>query len=116
MDVSFLDQGADQRSRIPVMGGNRHEPVDRTAACNGQGSGSKVLYTNTVTELSTGLKSPGYIGLAHELIHASHSLAGDMLDGPLEEQRTVGLNAYATQEITENKIRLEANLPLRTAY
>ena len=60
---------------------------------------------------------PKAIYLAHELIHALHHIE-DTHDSsrPVEEWQTVGLGRYATLSTTENRIRCEMGLPLRTFY
>jgi len=74
-----------------------------------------------------GVQTPSYIALAHELIHAFHSLSGDLrkayggglsADSGLlhEEARTVGLGIYANTRISENAFRRRAGLALRTYY
>ena len=74
-----------------------------------------------------GIQTPSYIALAHELIHAFHSLSGDLrkaygggfsADSGLlhEEARTVGLGIYANTRISENAFRRRDNLALRTYY
>jgi hypothetical protein len=72
-----------------------------------------------------------FITLAHELVHAKHHLAGTMkhdvaltpdaacarTESGKEELRAVGLGKYArTGEPSENAIRSELGLPLRSTY
>lgn len=93
----------------------------------GVGTGSLVLYGHDmVASYSRILKimTPPFVALAHELVHALHSLSGDFIkayswttDGALiEEARTVGIGPYKGQTISENRVRKEHNLPLRTYY
>jgi hypothetical protein len=78
-----------------------------------------------------GLRTPPFIVLAHELIHAWHGMSGMMElkdkqtitapDGRTyelarEEAFTVGLGSYANTRISENAIRAEHRLPRRTYY
>lgn len=78
-----------------------------------------------------GLRTPAFIVLAHELIHAWHGISGTMettetqtIDPPggrsyelaREEAYTVGLGPYANTRISENAIRAEHRLPRRTYY
>jgi hypothetical protein len=83
---------------------------------------AEAAYTNLL-----GIQTPPYIALAHELIHALHSLSGDLRlqygggfaanSGLLhEEARTVGLGIYANTRISENAFRRRDGLPLRTYY
>ena len=92
----------------------------------GQGSTCVVTY-NPMRTVVDGKFRPPFIGLAHELIHAYHDVHGAAYreyGGTLaqdsgkseEEMRTVGLQSYADEDITENKIRKEHGLPLRTSY
>jgi hypothetical protein len=83
------------------------------------------------------LKTPSFIALGHELIHALHFLSGDMhsfgdrdfdpveVDGKehklkkfqlVEEARTVGAGTFANTRISENALRREWGLPLRQYY
>jgi Effector protein len=75
------------------------------------------------------LADPGFLALAHELIHARRMLLGiESLDWRISEIHTIGLNIPGAQEginpndrrgfgsITENDIRAEHGLPLRTTY
>ncbi|MBL8900915.1 MAG: hypothetical protein JNM84_25000 [Planctomycetes bacterium] len=71
-----------------------------------------------------GIPTPPYIALGHELIHALHSLSGDMytdsngdIDVMHEEARTCGIGPYSGQRISENALRKEHGLtPPRTYY
>lgn len=80
-------------------------------------------YSNLIPE------TPGYIAIGHELIHCMHFMSGDtnMYNnddewGPgdtyskHEEARTVGLGIYANTRISENALRREFKLKLRTYY
>lgn len=93
----------------------------------GRGTGSVIHYGHNLEGKYTracGLSTPAFIALAHELVHALHSLSGDFLkpyswadDGALiEEARTVGIGPFAKTRICENTIRKEHGLPLRTYY
>ena len=75
------------------------------------------------------LRTPGYVALAHELIHCMHFMSGDTNmypeDDPWgagdsyskhEEARTVGLGIYRNTRISENALRRELKLPERTFY
>jgi hypothetical protein len=91
------------------------------------GTGSIVRYGDDLAAVyaaAIGIPTPGYIALAHELIHALHVISGDVVkdydwstDGAIiEEARTVGIGPYANTRISENSIRKEHNLSLRTYY
>ena len=86
-------------------------------ACNGVGSVTAITWNANVITTPDGSR-PTFIGLAHELIHALYSLKGEgFLDSSNEEYRTVGLPPVQDErEITENKIREEHKVPLRTGY
>jgi hypothetical protein len=91
---------------------------------------SAVTYIpNSDAEYTTflGLRTSSYIVLAHELIHALHSLSGDLrkdyddgsgADSGLfhEEARTVGLGIYKNTRISENAFRRRDGFPERTYY
>lgn len=75
------------------------------------------------------LRTPSYVALAHELIHAYHFLSGTMSSDMsrdvvldrfradiIEEALTVGAGTYADTRISENAIRREHNLPTRQFY
>ncbi|MBO5444912.1 MAG: hypothetical protein J5995_06165, partial [Muribaculaceae bacterium] len=127
---------------------NQERDENKADASNGKGSNTKVDFNQNVNSktLTTNRKTgnmnlsnrPSYIGLAHELIHADHSMRGiaidysDVLDFtyksndginhtqknvPIEELSTIGLIKYhVLHTITENDIRKEHGLPLRSAY
>lgn len=89
----------------------------------GAGEGWEAKYTPFI-----GVKSPPFVMLAHELIHALHSLSGDNRGfyttsdtsndaaWKHEEARTVGISIYSDNPISENAIRREHRLPRRTTY
>lgn len=98
----------------------------------GSGLGAMVRYNPNVEHQynTIGVNTPPFIALAHELIHAMHVMSGDLKKAYdwdngtpgssngaiLEEARTVGLGRYADTRISENAIRREHNLALRTFY
>ncbi len=99
----------------------------------GSGMSSTVYYNPNIEHqytMAAKIKTPAYIALAHELIHAMHSLGGEVLKpyswangtpnsssgAILEEAKTVGLGIYKNTAISENAIRREHNLPQRTFY
>lgn len=76
-----------------------------------------------------GMMTPAYVALGHELCHCMHNMSGDtnrhrtdakFVAGDTfikhEEARTVGIGIYANTRISENAIRRESKLPLRTYY
>lgn len=94
---------------------------------NGTGLNAVVIF-NHLAALG---ERPGYIGLAHELVHAYHQVDGNCyrgLEGGFmalnavnsgikeEEMRTVGFGAYANELPSENAIRVEHGLPTRASY
>ena len=99
----------------------------------GIGSSANVYYDPTLNyDAVLGIRTPSYIALAHELIHAFHFLSGSLIHdmSPLpsdykrfhvrfpliEEAKTVGAGAYENTRISENTIRKEHNLVLRKYY
>jgi hypothetical protein len=78
-------------------------------------SRSAVMWDPNSTSTPQG-ERPAFIGLAHELIHAYHFANGvAKQDYDAEEDFAIGLIPYATNNITENKIRAENNLPPRAS-
>jgi hypothetical protein len=81
----------------------------------------KELYKSWIC-LSGGPFVAPYVTLAHELVHALHCVSGTRKEGdfkfdiPIEEIFTVGLGEYAKEEFTENAIRKEHGLELRTWF
>ncbi len=103
------------------------EPPGRNFRLPAGGDSSLVMYGHDLGPDYTaaiGVNTPTYIALGHELIHALHVISGDVVkeydwstDGAIiEEARTVGLGPYAKSRITENALRKEWSLPLRTYY
>jgi hypothetical protein len=96
----------------------------------GAGSGVTVRYVNRPTQIRgrtiipdvayggmSGVTTPRYLALAHELIHAFHVLSGTVRDTDEEEEDfTIGLGNYAEGRLTENKMRTSLRLPLRTQH
>ena len=92
----------------------------------GVGSASTARYNPNAGAQYTkelGLSTPAFIALAHELCHCYHFMNGDLRENAdqntmlmIEEARTVGAGVFAGQRISENAIRKEWNLPLRTYY
>lgn len=98
----------------------------------GKGSASRVSYNpsgDVHYAAITGVQTPGFVVLGHELIHAWHLVSGNRKMGPSgdfgtrwnamymqEEALTVGLGPYVKTRISENAIRHEWGLPLRIYY
>ncbi len=91
------------------------------------GDSSLVLYGNDLEATYTaaiGVPTPAFVALAHELIHALHVISGDVVkeyswatDGAIiEEARTVGIGPYSKTRYSENAIRREWMLAVRTYY
>ena len=100
-----------------IGGGNLARRGDEANACiPGVGTVTAVKY-NPNTIITPDGSRPNFIGLAHELVHAMHNLAGDASAiANLEEFRTVGINDFADEAICENTIRAEHKIPLRKVY
>ncbi len=81
------------------------------------GSPTAVTWNSNIVATPDGSR-PAFIALAHELVHALYNLKGEAYaDASMEEYCTVGLPPVSTvRAITENRIRAEHNVPLRTAY
>lgn len=83
-------------------------------------AGSEAIFTRMA-----GVPTPTWIALAHELIHAWHHLGGNTYgdseqtaggEVKREEMLTTGLGVYANTRLSENAIRREVGLPVRTYY
>lgn len=102
--------------RLPSTGTSvvvRWSP-DQSACTDSQGRASRA-----------GGSTNSYILLAHELVHGRYALSGDsFLDSGnradpstpsgQEEYRAIGLGSYANAPYSENSVRKEHSLPLRT--
>lgn len=104
-----------------IRGGQNAEIA---AITRGVGAITAIKYNPNMIDTPDG-KRPSWIALAHEMIHAYYNLKGKGLGSgkrmnvygmvEQEELATVGLGGL-DRSITENKIRAEANLPLRSTY
>jgi hypothetical protein len=82
----------------------------------GSGTTAAVVWNPNIISTPQGERKAS-VGLAHELIHAYHYTNGLAIsDYVNEELFTVGLIPYAVSDYTENKIRVEHNLPPRENY
>lgn len=104
-------------------GGSKCAPVSELNAKNGQGSASAVYWNPNIWYVPGRGSRPAFIGLAHELVHAWHNAHGTKRGNYDEEEMfTVGLGQYMVPDpvvgnnITENAIRLEHNVPIRHEY
>ena len=100
----------------------------RQLAVAGDGRAATVGYNpfvnyDVVLQALIGVPMPGFIALAHELVHGLHTLSGDCIrhedddtETLIEEARTIGAGRYRETRISENAIRLENGLPRRTYY
>lgn len=107
-----------QKDKDPYNG-NYCVAISTFEAENGPGSDSRITF-DPDSKSQYG-ERPAYIGLAHELIHASHNADGTAYHKKIngksyEEERTVGLNYNEGDEPTENHIRREHGLPERPEY
>jgi len=76
-----------------------------------------VNYSNIEILSKDGTWHVPHIAMAHEMIHCWHSLNG--LSNPdmrQEEYQTVGIKGFDSLPVTENKIRFESGIQLRTKY
>ena len=128
-----------------ASGGNATSYSNLANASNGVGSDSTVQFNpNAAPQIgtfdeNTGISRPqdrpSWIGFAHELIHADHAARGTRLLGTINysyrspngttqtatenrrELATVGIGGLNnSMDITENDIRREQGLRLRSAY
>jgi len=100
--------------------------AEKSATTPGSSAVTAIKYNANMIATPDGNR-PSWIGLAHELIHAYYNLKGEGLpegqkqmnvNGQVEkeEMATVGLGPGPHRSITENQIRKEANVPLRSTY
>jgi len=119
--------GLEKRGGVGSVAG----AINRTNAENGTGSRVRLRYNDKdIYVAKVGGKNimiPAFVPLAHELIHALHSLEGTLIerskkvsvDGKqvvAEEARTTGIGKYSGEEISENAIRGEWGFPNRKSY
>lgn len=101
---------------IPTMPSKTSAAEVSHAAARGGGTVCWLYYSNTEIISGTGEWLPPHMTMGHELIHCVHALYGEMKDGKDEEWATVGIKGYEGNKYTENKLRADANIPLRTKY
>ena len=124
--IMRADMGYDPGCVTKWIGTNvatRGNELDATT--RGKSSVTAIKYNANMIDTPDG-KRPAWVGLAHELIHAYYNLKGKGLPGGTimnvngmveqEEMATVGLGPGPHRSITENQLRQEAGLPLRTTY
>ena len=128
-----------------ITSGGNQASYSGTNASNGIGSGSTVEFNPNAapsigtldenTGISRPKDRPSWIGLAHELIHADHVARGTLLIGTASysyrdtngiirtatenkrELAAVGIGGLnSAMDITENDIRREQGLRVRSAY
>ena len=108
-------EGATTIGRPGEEGGSRAVAFNEQ---NGRASGSRAAcYWNPNIFVTPNGARPPFIGLAHELIHCYHYTNGLAKASYQDEEKfTVGLDNYAQDPITENRIREQHNVPVRTQY
>jgi hypothetical protein len=92
------------------------EPFDQLAADNGNGTVCFMNFSNAQIFTNKGEKADPYIVLAHELIHSLHCLSGNRTENPDEDSRTIGLGKWVNEALSENAIRTQYRLPLRSQF
>jgi hypothetical protein len=129
--MSEVDTGQEDDFKYNGLRRKRREGLNYRA--KGTGTASTVQYRNNPEMVAIyttyiGVKTPPFTMLAHELIHALHSLSGDNrgsyatvdeshdADWKHEEARTVGISIYENNPVSENAIRDEHRLPRRKTY
>jgi hypothetical protein len=91
---------------------------DLDVARYGGGIACKVEFNTSVTnKTSHGEWCTHFTILGHELIHALHSLYGIRKNNSTDEENwTTGIMGFEGEEISENRIRADAGVPLRARY
>lgn len=98
-------------------GGNKCVRVSELDACNGTGSASYIEFNPNIWVVPGQGPRPPYIALAHEMIHALHNALGTAIQEVAEEENmTVGIGKFTSEEICENAIRSEHNVVRRDKY
>ncbi|MGI9282809.1 MAG: M91 family zinc metallopeptidase [Endozoicomonas sp.] len=91
---------------------------------NGPGTNSRVYYDPRKNFNAVGIR-PAYVGLSHELIHHYYNMRGAQISHSedsahfstvLYEYMCVGLGPWNGAAISENQIRQDAGVALRTRY
>ena len=103
---------------IPTMPSKTQaQPCNNGAAIGGGGSVCWLFYSNLEMMSSTGEALVPFITMGHELIHCLRALEGRSLPvgDKREEWATVGIKGES-YFITENDLRQEAGIALRTKY
>lgn len=113
---NFMKVGGVGKS-IPSMASKTSaEEQDKAAACGGGGSVCRLYFSNNEIVSGSGEWLPPHITMGHELIHCVNGLYGTMkADNKEEEWQTVGIKGFAGN-YTENQLRADANINLRTKY
>lgn len=133
--TSDLRRGLSELGKVSLPGLLAHPSIVATIKVTSDGSrefvpnkiGANAVVKYNPDDKGEGGKGGGFIGLAHELIHAYHYVYGLCARSPIggasgdyglaeEEMRTVGARAYKDEVPSENWIREEWKLPLRTTY
>lgn len=120
-----IPMGGTTNRQAPIAGTKIRLPGTGANACVQYNPHIEHQYTRAVS-----VRTPPFVALAHELIHALHFMSGDIAKpyswtngvgnsscgAILEEARTVGLGRFRNTRISENAIRREQGLTLRTFY
>jgi hypothetical protein len=116
--AKFAAFSAGKGQMVPSMGSKTQTQPDNTgAATGGGGSVCWLFYSNNEIYSGNNEWLIPYITLGHELIHCLRALEGRSLPvgDKKEEWATTGIKGEG-YFITENDLRQEAGLPLRTKY
>ncbi len=141
--LETLDQSKHKTRIEAAIGGGNSALADDWEATKpdstgrpGPGTGSRVFADPTATQWESCNEQPPWMvdrprfGFYHELVHAYHNNLGDVAGGggsyvpcadiPHEignlEFQTAGIGPYASQAVSENSIRAQMGVPLRTSY
>jgi hypothetical protein len=100
-----------------MEGGSRAVAFNEADGRQGGAGSRAACYWNPNIYNTPNGSRPAFIGLAHELIHCYHYVNGLAKGSYDDEERfTVGLGPYMLAPITENRIRLEHDVPIRHQY
>lgn len=120
-DASDWQHGARRMGTIATPGGGTPYQISLAGPGANEARATYSPYARAIYTRMLHVDTPAFVALGHELCHCLHILSGDLPPAVgnwviREEARTVGAGTYKDTRISENAIRKEHNLPLRTYY
>ena len=120
-DASNWDHGARRLGTVATPGGGSPYQLSLAGPGAAEARASYSPYARAIYSRLLHVDTPAFVALGHELCHCLHILSGDLPPAVgnwviREEARTVGAGTYKNTRISENAIRAEHRIPLRTYY